>query len=93
MKTKILQSTPWATAKRCGAKCKRTGLSCKGMAIRSKNRCRMHGGKSTGAKTKAGKEKCHKANWKHGNRSQLTIHQIKFAKHIIQQANELINAL
>lgn len=33
---------------RCGAKCKRTGKPCKAPAM-ANGRCRMHGGKSTGA--------------------------------------------
>ncbi len=35
-------------APRCGARCKRTGLPCKAPAMVN-GRCRMHGGKSTGA--------------------------------------------
>lgn len=41
---------------RCGAKT-RVGRPCRAPVIRGKNRCRMHGGLSTGPKTKAGRER------------------------------------
>jgi len=37
----------WALSQRCGAKC-RSGLACKNLPVRSKKRCRMHGGLSKG---------------------------------------------
>jgi hypothetical protein len=37
--------------------------------MRGKRRCRLHGGKSTGAKTKAGLQRIRVAHWKHGRRS------------------------
>lgn len=52
---------------RCGARCKRTGLSCRGAAMPN-GRCRMHGGSSTGARTAAGLERCRVSSWKHGGR-------------------------
>ena len=30
-------------------------------------RCRMHGGRSTGPRTPEGRQRCAKANWKHGD--------------------------
>lgn len=43
---------PMLTSRRCGAKT-RTGGSCRAPAVRSKRRCRMHGGaKRTGAPRK-----------------------------------------
>jgi len=49
----------------CGAKT-RSGVPCKHYPMRSSKRCRMHGGKSTGIKTKKGKEKQRKAVTRHG---------------------------
>lgn len=49
----------------CGARCKRTGLPCRQPAMRN-GRCRLHGGKSTGPRTKAGREAIAAANYKHG---------------------------
>ena len=51
-------------APRCGAK-NRRGLACQqpGMA---NGRCRLHGGKSTGARTPEGRQRIAQANLKHG---------------------------
>ena len=61
---------------RCLAKTRR-GTLCRNPAIRGPNRCRMHGGLSTGAKTVAGKEKVRTANWKHGLRSRAHVVKMK----------------
>src|SRR5262245_59130497 len=50
--------------KQCGAK-SRGGNPCKCPAMKN-GRCRLHGGKSTGAKTPEGKERARLANYKHG---------------------------
>ena len=51
-------------APRCGAK-RRDGGSCLSPAMRN-GRCRIHGGKSTGARTSEGAERARKARWQHG---------------------------
>ncbi|MBT3989075.1 MAG: hypothetical protein HOG95_00060 [Rhodospirillaceae bacterium] len=56
------------TAPRCGAKTRR-GTSCQAPAMRGKKRCRLHGGKSTGPKTVAGKVRSSQNAFKHGRRS------------------------
>src|SRR5258708_35382811 len=53
-------------ARRCGARCKRTGKPCAAAAMPN-GRCRLHGGKSTGPRTVEGLERSRKANWKHGH--------------------------
>lgn len=50
---------------RCGAKT-RAGTPCKNPAIVAKQRCRLHGGRSTGAKTPEGLAKLRALHWKHG---------------------------
>ena len=50
---------------RCGAKT-RAGPPCKKPAMRGKARCQLHGGKSTGAKTAAGRAKLSALHLKHG---------------------------
>ena len=51
----------------CGARARtNNGLSCKKPAMRGKERCKLHGGMSTGPKTEAGKLKAAEANLKHG---------------------------
>ena len=49
----------------CGAKT-RSGFPCKNPATKGKQRCRMHGGRSTGAKTPEGRAKLRALHWKHG---------------------------
>ena len=51
-------------APRCGAK-NRRGLACQQPAM-TNGRCRLHGGKSTGARTPEGRQRIAQANLKHG---------------------------
>src|SRR5215510_3365262 len=53
-------------APRCGARSKRTGLPCRAAAMPN-GRCKLHGGKSTGPRTREGLERSRRANWKHGH--------------------------
>ncbi|MCK8788077.1 hypothetical protein M0638_27350 [Roseomonas sp. NAR14] len=62
-------------APRCGARC-RDGHACLGPGMRN-GRCRMHGGKSTGARTAAGLERCRSAPRKHGARDAKARAQAK----------------
>ena len=55
-----------AVAARCQAKSKRSGLQCRKPAMRSKSVCRTHGGASTGAKTRQGRERCAQVKTVHG---------------------------
>ena len=64
--SKKSEPAPLATAPRCTAKSKRSGVQCRAPAVRGKTKCRMHGGKSTGAKTPEGKERCREAAFIHG---------------------------
>ena len=50
----------------CSAKSKRTKQQCRSPAMRGKTVCRMHGGKSTGPKTEAGRKRCAEARTIHG---------------------------
>jgi hypothetical protein len=54
----------YMTAPRCGAKT-RVGGCCAQPAMRN-GRCRFHGGKSTGARTAAGRARCARARRTHG---------------------------
>ena len=58
--------------------------------------CHIHGGKSTGAKSEAGKQRSRKANWIHGNRSAEAMLKVsKDAARIRELADALrvLNAL
>ena len=50
----------------CEALSKRSGKRCKNYASKGKRVCRIHGGRSTGAKTKSGKLNQKTTNIKHG---------------------------
>jgi hypothetical protein len=50
----------------CKAMSKRTRLRCRAPAIKGKAVCRFHGGKSTGARTEAGRAKIAAAHTVHG---------------------------
>ena len=54
------------TAPRCQAKSKRSQEQCKKAAIRGKDKCRMHGGVSTGPRTEQGRKRCAAAKTMHG---------------------------
>ena len=51
---------------RCQAKSKRTKLQCAAPALKGKQVCKTHGGRSTGPKTVAGRQRCAQAKTIHG---------------------------
>jgi hypothetical protein len=54
------------TCQRCQAKSKRTKLQCAAPAQKGKRVCKTHGGRSTGPKTAAGRQRCTAAKTVHG---------------------------
>jgi hypothetical protein len=54
------------TCQRCQAKSKRTKLQCAAPALKGKQVCKTHGGRSTGPKTEAGRQRCAEAKTIHG---------------------------
>ena len=55
------------TCQQCQAMSKRTRQQCRAPAMKGKRVCRTHGGKSTGPKTQAGRQRCADARTIHGN--------------------------
>ena len=55
------------TCQRCQAKSKRTKKQCGAPALRNKNVCLRHGGRSTGPRTEEGRQRCAEARTIHGN--------------------------
>ena len=51
---------------RCQAKSKRTKLQCAAPALKGKRVCKTHGGRSTGPRTEAGRQRCAEAKTIHG---------------------------
>ena len=58
--------------KLCGAKT-RKGHQCKKNVLVGKQRCRLHGGLSTGPRTEEGKARIVAAHYKHGRRSKAYL--------------------
>lgn len=76
---------------RCGAKTRRNS-ACKCPAM-SNGRCRLHGGLSTGPKTRAGIERIQRANTRHGRYSQVAQAERMRNRELIKQANATLNQL
>lgn len=74
-------------APRCGART-RAGCPCAGPGM-ANGRCRLHGGKSTGARTPAGLERTRRARLKHGQRSA----EVREAARLRGEANRVIKEL
>ena len=54
------------TCNQCQAMSKRSRQRCKAPAMKGKTRCAIHGGKSRGPKTEAGRQRCAQAKTIHG---------------------------
>lgn len=71
-------------APRCGSKT-RSGAPCKSPAIRTKHRCRMHGGKGSGA------HKGNKNALKHGYTTQQSKDKLKEIRDKLKEARKFVN--
>jgi hypothetical protein len=68
---------PHWPGQRCLAKT-RKGTPCQNPVVTDRNRCRMHGGKSTGPKTAEGKARVAAAHTKHGRRPRTHAEKIRY---------------
>jgi hypothetical protein len=75
---------------RCGAK-NRKGNPCTAFSMKN-GRCRFHGGLSTGPKTKEGKERSRRGNWKHGERSAAVLSMRREANRITREFKRWMKA-
>lgn len=76
-------------APRCGARCRTRGHApCRNPAMPN-GRCRMHGGKSTGARTEVGRERCRRARYIHGARSAEWVGMRKLTMVVIRGTRRL----
>lgn len=73
----------------CGAKAKGTNKPCQRYPCKN-GRCRLHGGKSTGAKTEDGKLRQKMASWKHGHYSQEAIEERRQVREFMKQCKEAL---
>ena len=64
--------------RRCNAVSKRTKLQCGSPAMHGKNKCKTHGGLSTGPRTDEGKLRCAQAKTIHGKdtRADRQVHRL-----------------
>ena len=77
----------------CNAMSKRTRFRCGAPAIKGKNKCRFHGGKSTGSRTTAGKARQIAANTKHGNETRAKRDEYRAKMKEIYELEELERAM
>jgi hypothetical protein len=74
------------TAQRCGART-RAGGACQCPAIRGRNRCRLHGGRSTGApKGRAN------GNFVRGEFTAEAIHERQWLRSVVRTYGKLVKA-
>ena len=52
---------------------KKSGTACQKSPLKGKNRCRLHGGLSTGPRTAEGRARIAAAHYRHGRRSKKFI--------------------
>ena len=63
----------------CQARSSRTKLQCRAPAIKGKRVCKWHGGRSTGPKTEAGRQRCAAAKTIHGRETRETRNERSLA--------------
>ena len=73
----------------CNAKT-RAGTPCKNHPLKGKTRCKLHGGMSTGAKTKEGRESISLANFKSGQYTKEAKEQRKMLSDFIRACRKLM---
>ena len=74
----------------CQAISKQSKQQCKNFSVKGKKVCHIHGGKSTGAKSKEGKLRQKNAQWKHGLRSKESKSEAKQFKEFIKVCKDTI---
>jgi len=80
-----MQKLPMHASPRCGAKT-RKGTPCQSPAMPN-GRCRMHGGKSTGA------PKGNKNAWKHGRYSAEAIAERQYVRELIRESKRIVKEI
>jgi len=85
-------SGDYLKAPRCGARTRAGTCACRQPAMRN-GRCRFHGGKSTGARTAAGRARCARARRTHGFYSTETVALRRVATTMLRRNRDLLAAL
>jgi hypothetical protein len=81
------------TCQRCQAKSKRTKKQCGAPALRNKNVCLRHGGRSTGPRTEEGRRRCAEAKTIHGNETRKARTERALAMRRLRALEDLGHAL
>jgi len=76
----------------CGAKSKRTGKPCRQPAMRN-GRCRLHGGKSTGPRTKKGIDAIQRKHFIHGKYTQSNLIEFECAYLLLRKAKSRLQEI
>jgi len=79
--------------RRCSARAKRSGHQCQSPAMRGKNVCRIHGGKSRGPITANGHARCAAANTVHGRETRAKREQASKASKAVKTASIMLSLL
>ena len=77
----LQKGIPWRfgpdwPGRRCGARTRR-GTACLKPALKGKTRCQLHGGKATGARTIAGRQRLTDAQLRHGKYTKTELAKAK----------------
>jgi hypothetical protein len=81
----------FSLAPRCGAMTRRR-TACQAPAMKN-GRCRMHGGTSSGPKTRAGIESIRQRLTKHGKYSAAAIAERRYVRALLSEGRELLARL
>ena len=87
-----VHSKPFFGASRCGAR-NRKGTPCQLPAMHGRRRCRLHGGKSTGPKTPAGRARIAQARTIHGRYSAKAKAERRAYRQLVREARELLSRI
>ena len=81
---------------RCGAKTRR-GTACLKPALKGKTRCQLHGGKATGARTIAGRQRLSDAQLRHGKYTKDKLaaqrHAAEVGRRVMGELKRIENAI
>ena len=100
-KLSIQKGIPWRfgpnwPGQRCGAKTRR-GTACLKPALKGKTRCQLHGGKATGARTTAGRQRLSDAQLRHGKYTKDKLaaqrHAAEVGRRVMGELKRLENAI
>ena len=90
------QFGPAWPGQRCGAKTRR-GTACLKPALKGKTRCQLHGGKASGARTIAGRQKLSDSQLRHGKYTKDKLaaqrHAAEVGRRVMGELKRIENAI